>query len=161
MCNGSAMHLRQTDMHKILPPKKRMPIGIMNSIESTEVTFLTIEFLLFAESYHRFVSNRPDGERIFLMTDNPDGQRSFLENYPPDRVVVYEVIKPPSNATSASELPEEFRFTSLEHIVNDIIIAAHAHTFKGSPFSSASDLVNMYKRSHKLICCESTAAVCL
>lgn len=139
MCNGSAMHLRQTDLHKILPPKKRMSM----------------------QSFHWFVSSRPETESIFLMTDNPEAQRNFLETYPKDKVVVVEVIPTPVNTTSATELPEEFRFTSFEHMVLDVIIAAHAHTFKGSPFSSASDLVTMYKRSHKLICCEDSASVCL
>jgi hypothetical protein len=133
-------------MYNILPPKKRMAI----------------------ETYHRFISNRPEGERIFLMTDNPDGQREFVESYGKNnRVVVYDIIRhppPPVNTTNgnASALSEEFRFTTLKHTVIDIIIAAHAPTFKGSPFSSASELVNMYRRSHPLICCsDKPGEVCM
>lgn len=57
ICNTSAMHLRQTDMHSILPPKKRASI----------------------ESFDRFISNRNDDEKLFLMTDNPDAQKRFLD----------------------------------------------------------------------------------
>ena len=57
VCNTSAMHLRQTDMHLILPLKKRAT----------------------AEGFERFVYNRPDDEKVFLMTDNPDAQKRFLE----------------------------------------------------------------------------------
>jgi len=46
-------------------------------------------------------------------------------------------------------LAEDHRFTTLEHTLIDVIIAAHAQTFKPSSFSSLSDLVRMFEHIGK------------
>jgi hypothetical protein len=141
--NCSAMHLRQTDMHLVLNPRQRASL----------------------ESYGRFLNTRPDDEKVFLMTDNPVGQKHHIDKYG-SRVLVYSrIIDPNANNTATLSgnnikngtikrglnahdnitLPSSYRFTSLEHTLIDILISANALVFKGSPFSSLSDLVNMYR----------------
>lgn len=139
--NCSAMHLRQTDMHLILKPAQRATL----------------------ESYDRFIDTRPINENIYLMTDNPAGQKRHVDKYG-DRILFYSRILPLNNTVIGGNpkinlqknllrdkndkktfLPSSYRFTSLEHTLIDILISSHALIFKGSPFSSLSDLVNIYR----------------
>lgn len=140
--NCSAMHLRQTDMHLVLNPRQRASL----------------------ESYDRFLNTRPDDEKVFLMTDNPVGQKHHIDKYGSRMLVYSKIIDPNANNIAISSannvkngtikrelntlnttLPSSYRFTSLEHTLIDILISANALVFKGSPFSSLSDLVNMYR----------------
>ena len=142
IANCSAMHLRQTDMHLHLNARQR-------------ATY---------ESYYRFVNTRPDEEKIFLMADSPTGQKKIIDKYG-DRILVYSVIENPHNKTNIPShvlgksksltsagnttntgLPSGHRFTSLKHTLFDILISANALVFKGSPYSSLSDVVNMFRR---------------
>ena len=139
--NFSSMHLRQTDMHAILKPKQRLA----------------------EESYDRFIDTRPVSEKIYLLSDNPVGQKRFLDKYG-DRIIVYKKIKMPSHLddhrhggeywnTDQIEdkmknetLPVSYRFTSLQHTLIDVIISSRSAIFKGSPFSSLTDLVVRFRR---------------
>lgn len=142
IANCSAMHLRQTDMHLHLNARQRASY----------------------ESYYKFVNTRPDNEKIFLMADSPTGQKQLIDKYG-DRILVYSVIENPNNRTyppsavlGKSEsmifagnstnvgLPTGYRFTSLKHTLFDILISANAVVFKGSPFSSLSDVVNVFRK---------------
>lgn len=148
--NCSAMHLRQTDMNLALKPRQRPSL----------------------ESYDKFLNTRPDEEKVFLMTDNPVGQKHHIDKYG-NRILVYsKIIDPNANLIAISSanntknenikrelniqntlnaqntnttLPSSHRFTSLEHTLIDILISANALVFKGSPYSSLSDLVVMYR----------------
>ena len=139
--NFSSMHLRQTDMHAILKPKQRLA----------------------EESYDRFIDTRPVSEKIYLLSDNPVGQKRFLDKYG-DRIIVYKKIEMPSHLddhrhvgeywntdqiedkTRNETLPVSYRFTSLQHTLIDVIISSRSAIFKGSPFSSLTDLVVRFRR---------------
>lgn len=54
-----------------------------------------------------------------------------------------------SASVSAPVLEEDHRFTTLEHTLIDVIIAAHAREFKPSGFSSLSDLVKTFENIGK------------
>jgi hypothetical protein len=135
ICNSSAMHMRTTDLDKIMSERKRTNF----------------------QSYFKFVESRPAEERVFLLTDDPKTQRIFLKKYGPGKIIVYSEIaeakdQPPlfvlagSNHSSAPPvLEEDHRFTTLEHTLIDVIIAAHAKVFKPSGFSSLSDLVRTFE----------------
>ena len=122
-------------MYKILPAKRRASL----------------------ESFDRFISTRPDEEPIFLMTDNPVGQKRFIEKYGPNKILVYTemidkignisishdndgIVNSNNSNTGGSNgnitIPEDFRYSTLEHLLIDILIASHAHHFKGIHFSS-------------------------
>ena len=120
------MHLRQTDMYKILPAKRRATI----------------------ESFDRFISTRPDEEPIYFMTDNPASQRRFIEKYGRNKIMVYTemldrvgdvnvshdqdgVVVSNHSSSGNITIPEDFRYSTLEHLLIDVIIASHAHQFKG------------------------------
>ena len=46
-------------------------------------------------------------------------------------------------------LADDHRFTSIEHTLIDVLIAAHSKTFKPGIYSSLSDLVHMFARIGK------------
>ena len=141
MCNASAMHVRITDL-AIHLQRKRKHISL--------------------ESYFNYVESREIDEPVYLLTDNPETQKLFLDKYGDKKILVYERIidsksQVPvlfihsSNSHSRMKgtmknisLPEDHRFTSLEHTVIDVLIAAHSKHFKSSGFSSLSELVKMF-----------------
>ena len=51
--------------------------------------------------------------------------------------------------SSAPRLREDHRYSSLEHTLIDVLIAAHSKKFKPSTFSSISDLVNIFGKIGK------------
>lgn len=138
ICNASAMHLRLTDLDKIMGERKRLNI----------------------HSYFQFVESRPKEEPVYVLTDNPETQALLLSKYGPEKILFYEKIAPLekqqklyiSSTNSSADilrdatdtLPSEHRFTNLEHTLIDVLIAAHAKEFKGSGYSSLTELVNMF-----------------
>lgn len=154
ICNSSAMHLRTTDLDQVLGERKRLNL----------------------KAFVRFVESRPHGEKVFILTDHPDVQSFFLEKFGAERVIFYALIhihpvsaniavdrailatlssSPPlslqqnGSTLAAPGLPPEHRYTSLEHTLIDVLIAAHAKVFKPSPFSSLSELVKMFEHIGK------------
>jgi len=69
MCNISAVHLRTTDLDKIMPPRKR-------------TNFRNI---------YKFMESRPEGEKVFLLTDDPKTQQHMMDKYG-EKIVVYRKI---------------------------------------------------------------------
>jgi len=142
ICRSSAMHIRTTDMQKSLESKHRRTTNM--------------------EAYFHFVESRPVDEPVYLLTDSPQTQATFLNRYGPQKILVYAVIpnattssvSPPPTPTESSSvvtsssssvlLPTDFRYTTLEHTLVDILIAGHSREFKGSPFSSLTELVKMF-----------------
>jgi hypothetical protein len=143
VCNNcSAMHIRSTDMDKILGAKKRSNLQ---------------HFFKFVES--RISQN--ENEKIFLLTDDPETQQVFLNKYG-DKILVYQLMeskkKQPQlfiknnedvkkfiNITTFDTTLTTHRFSTLEHTLIDVLVAAHAKVFKPSAFSSLSDLVFMFE----------------
>lgn len=140
VCNCSAMHIRQTDMDSGLGERRRTNL----------------------QAYFRFVEGRPPEEPVYLLCDSPQTQRLFLDRYGRGKILVYRDIDLPDqqrplvvlgsgkrmNSSASVEdrrLPIDHRFTSLEHTLIDVLVAAHAHTFRPSPFSSLSELVRMFE----------------
>ena len=137
VCQSSAMHIRTTDMQKSLESKHRRTTNM--------------------EAYFHFVESRPPQEPVYLLTDSPQTQATFLSRYGPQKILVYAVIPnitapaPPTISTTestsvvaSSALPTDYRYTTLEHTLVDILIAGHSREFKGSPFSSLTELVKMF-----------------
>jgi hypothetical protein len=81
--------------------------------------------------FHNFVKKNKD-KKIFLATDCHKVQNIFLRY---NNVYVYKKIVPTKN----------LRQTSLEDALIDILIAARAHIFKGSGYSSYSRLIEIFK----------------
>lgn len=148
VCNMTAMHIRKTDMDLELNPRRRSSY----------------------DHYYRWVDSRPDGEPVYLMTDNPGTQRHFLDKYGTQKIRVYANISSPdaaANDTSTADgavpvkkLAVDHRFTTLEHAAVDVLIAAHARDFRPAPFSSVSDLVRMMNFLHRWKWCGCTFRGC-
>lgn len=154
-----SMHIRKTDMDLDLArtPKK----------------------LVSYDLFYKWVERQKELEPIFLMTDNRDTQQHFQEKYnapryPIEKILVYhnisdEVVQEEVSGewtpnmilkgrikdessmkkSSAKTVAVDHRFTSLEHAVLDVFIAAHAWDFRPAPFSSVSDLVKMMNYLHR------------
>jgi hypothetical protein len=137
------MHIRKTDLDLDLlrQPKRRSTY----------------------ELFYRWVEKQALNESVFLMTDNRPTQRHFQmrynsHNYCLDKIKVFRNISDdPTAANSVSgnnSLAVDHRFTSLEHAVVDIFIAAHARDFRPCPYSSVSDLVKMLNFLHRWQWCD-------
>jgi hypothetical protein len=150
VCNSSAMHIRETDL------------AVHISKQSNGRKKLS------RDGFIQFVESRPPEESIFLLTDNPDTQTFFINKYGNKKILTYESMTAPinklplyitnitsitdfnTNTTSSSiNKAEDHRYTTLENTVIDVIIAAHAKTFKGTPFSSLTELVHMFSNIGK------------
>eukprot|EP01031_Cornospumella_fuschlensis_P039319 gene39319-47858_t len=124
VCNASAAHIRMTDMDNILQRKRRFN---MNSLRY-------------------WLDRLPTERRVFVMADNPNAQAELLRAYGPEKVFIYAPV--PNITVNLSTLSSEFRYTSLEHTVMDIYIAAHATQFRPAGFSSISEFVRTLNGLH-------------
>ena len=133
ICNASAMHIRRSDMWIVLKSYQRTSY----------------------DRYFEWVANRPPHEPVYLMTDNPKTQQLFLHKYGAHKLLVYQNMTDFDglNADGTLGNATERRFSTLEHTMVDVLIAAHAKDFKNSPFSSMSDLVKWFKSLHRLEWC--------
>lgn len=142
VCNASAMHIRSTDM----------ALSIERKSGGRKRQSLT--------SYIHFVESRPIDEPVFLLTDNPETQRFFLDKFGPQKILMYALmnstinqlplrVSSPRDIIKNISTAEEHRFTTLEHSLLDVLIAAHAKEFKASIFSSLSELVTMFSNIGK------------
>lgn len=154
VCNITSMHIRRTDMDLALDHKKRMSYT----------------------HYYRWIAALPDTQPVFLMTDNSASQLHFQEKYGADRILVYANISSPntptvpqtaSNETGTNstntvpiKLAVDHRFTTLEHALVDILIAAHARDFRPALFSSVSELVRTMNFIHRWKWCGCTYQGC-
>lgn len=146
VCNITAMHIRKTDLEHELTAKKRSGYQL----------------------YYNWIYKQPPQDQVYILTDNPTTQQHFFEMFGGDKIIVYANISSPTgldvgsyldNITAVSSvlkknITSEFRFTSLQHAVIDIFIAAHAWDFRTTPFSSVSDLVKMMNFLHRWHWCE-------
>lgn len=124
VCNASAAHIRMTDMDGILQRKRRFNIN----------------------SLRYWLDRLPTERRVFIMADNPDAQAELLNAYGPEKIFIYAPV--PNITGNVSQLSSEFRYTSLEHTVMDIYIAAHATQFRPAGFSSISEFVRTINALH-------------
>ena len=156
ICASSAMHLRLTDMTTHLSRKKKAVninsyFDFVESRPAGEAVFL--------------LTDNPDSQRLFL---EKFGEQKILvyQRIAPaaqqKHLLATAGVSPtvkftggvssmqhmdvaPSALHPNGSLPGDHRFTSLEHALIDILIAAHSKTFKAAAFSSLSDLVHTFK----------------
>lgn len=139
--NAAAMHIRLTDLDSRLKTNRKLSL----------------------QHFFDFVENCPAGQQVFLITDNPSTQQLFLSKYGTEKILVYENIADSKGAGNVSTpvvrlhgkkdisgVPEDRRFTTIEHTLIDILIAAHAQSFKPSAYSSVSDLVKIFSGIRKV-----------
>ena len=169
ICTASAMHLRVTDLAAHMA-RKRKNVNIhsyfafVDSRPADEPVYL--------------LTDNPDSQKLFLDKYGPqkiivysiippaEKQKPItLNNF--DSVISSETRLAAEKASQAGELlsttdsdkkgkrmhknalSPDHRYTTLEHTLIDVLIAAHAKTFKAGMYSSLSDLVNMFSRIGK------------
>lgn len=142
VCNITSMHIRTTDLATHMA-RKRQHVNL--------------------QAYYDHVDSVPVNESVYLLTDNPTTQKLFLDKYGSNRILVYRNIVDQSqqhpiryrhngrhnqlmhsNSESNITLPDDHRYTSLQHTIIDILIAAHSRDFKPAMYSSLSDLVKLF-----------------
>lgn len=125
VCNISAMHIRTTDLNRLLVHSNKKPVSI--------------------EPYYHFVNSLPPDEPVFLLTDSPDTQQAFIDKYGSKKILVYSLILRASGRghhlfqhsshnvkvvhTEATNitLADDHRYTGIEHTLIDVLIAAHRY----------------------------------
>ena len=132
ICNASAMHIRRTDL------------DFHPHVAGSQNHSIDADFVAFVDS-------RPIDEHVFLMTDNPSTQLKFLRKYGSNKILVYSLI--PFAASVSSRKNSVYRFTTLHHAIVDVLVAAHAPSFRGTFFSSMSNLVEIFSNVYDKSAC--------
>ena len=172
ICNSSSMHIRLTDLSTHLSKKKKHVniqsyMDFVDSLGKDETVYLLTDNpntqKLFLDKYGRqkiLVYNEivpADKQKPVTLSNDPNkmmnGQGSVNVNDQMNTVVTStnnvhtSSIKYGINRhrKHSHNLTEDHRYTSTEHTLIDVIIAAHSKNFKPAMFSSLSDLVNTYK----------------
>lgn len=155
ICSSSAMHLRLTDMTTHLTKKKKVVninsyMDFVESRPADEAVFLLTDN---PESQRQFLEKFGQKKILTYQTIAPAAhQRNILGAHGVGPSVKFTGgttslahmdISP--SALSNGSLPGDHRFTTLEHALIDILIAAHSKSFKAAAFSSLSDLVNTFR----------------
>ena len=86
------------------------------------------------DDFIEFIQNNPSRNRVFIATDNKKTQDRFVSLYG-DRVIFH------TDLTYSTEL----RKTSLEEALIDILVCIKCRRFKGSGYSSYSDLIHILR----------------
>jgi len=163
ICNASAMHLRTTDLDKQMNARKRTHLPsyfkFVESRPAEEKVFILTDNpktqRVFLNKYGAdkvlFYSLIPDAEQQPPLFITRGSQYSHRRGRKRSRINSGSTLLGSSyggsNNSSSNNytLPEDHRFTGLEHTLIDVIIAAHAKVFKPSGFSSLSDLVARFE----------------
>jgi len=172
ICNSSSMHIRLTDLSTHLSKKKKHVniqsyMDFVDSLGQDETVYLLTDNpntqKLFLDKYGRqkiLVYNEilpVDKQKPVILSNDPNkimnGQGSVNINENINTVVTStnnihtSSIKYGINRNRKQghhNLTEDHRYTSTEHTLIDVIIAAHTKNFKPAMFSSLSDLVKMF-----------------
>lgn len=154
MCQMSAIHVRHTDLEVLMDASN------------------TSHFV--DDDYFRFISTRPIGESIFLLTDNAGTQNKFLNSHP--KVIVLERIMMMSNEETSehakkteqvssdfshrkvADCPVRFgsRCTPVSQVVTEMFIAAHSKAFFGSTLSSVTETIHILRNVYRIQHCDIT-----
>lgn len=172
VCSISAMHLRTTDLSIHLARKNKAVnidsyFAFVESRPVDEAVFLLTDNpdsqKLFLDKYG------PKKILVYSVIPTTDQQKPFIEqkdksdiNDAMDRKRATLAVRNETskglrggvltnsnstenlnNSRNAKKLTEDHRYTSLEDALIDVLIAAHAKTFKPAMYSSMSDLVKL------------------
>lgn len=163
ICNSSSMHIRATDLAKRLAAsRKHLNIGSYENFvryqQDNKAVFLMTDS---PEVQSNFI-NQFGASKVLTYHKIPGLNDQFkVSDYKKDPALYNSPEfgkKDASNISSVdsdmkhitvqaaigSVLPEDHRFTTLEHTLIDVLIAAHSREFKPALFSSLSDLVRTY-----------------
>lgn len=113
--NYISIHIRRTDLQKILENKKKRKNKIVSD-----------------EQYIEFLNKFKKEKYIYLATDNLETQKKFQKLYK-DRLIVYE------NISDKNDL----RKTNIKHSIIDLFICGCSKKFKGSYYSSFTNFINL------------------
>jgi hypothetical protein len=116
--------------------KNRIPSCIGLHIRRADHEGLAKSVRLFSadDDFINFIRNKPECEGVFIATDNKETQDRFRALYG-RRAIFY------TNLVSSRQL----RQSTLEEALIDILICARCRCFKGSGYSSYSDLIEIFR----------------
>jgi len=88
------------------------------------------------EKFDSFINKYHNIPIVYLATDNENTQNYFLQKYGEKRIVFFTKIYGNSN---------KIRNTTLEEAFIDILICSRSKFFKGTTYSSFTDIINIYR----------------
>ena len=172
VCSISAMHLRTTDLSVHLARKNKAVnidsyFAFVESRPVDEPVFLLTDNpdsqKLFLDKYGPkkilvySVIPSAEQQRPFITVDNSNSSdviagpnRAVVEHNQTSKGLRGGVLADSSrskhldSSRNVKKLTEDHRYTSLEDALIDVLIAAHAKTFKPAMYSSMSDLVKLF-----------------
>lgn len=153
--NGCSVHpnFNTPSMYSQLSPSTNILNKVQNIVSSLENKYIAVhirrtdhiamaksekqfttddEFIQFLDSYPEY--------NIYLATDNRTTQNLFYEKYK-SRIKTIKFINPSQT---------QLRHTSLEDAIIDIYTCVNANIFKGSGYSSFTDLINDLRTLKKI-----------
>lgn len=161
VCNGTSVHIRKTDLLGTLSERQRFRLQT-NDVFFKFVDSFPAHLPVYvasdnAASQEEFVTRYGSKKVLFyekISTSSLDHQRrhqqlvsTFTGNSTTTTVTSAAIKEVKNNSMNNSlsladmTMPESYRYTTLEHTVIDMFIAAHASHYKGTPYSSMSELI--------------------
>lgn len=145
--NGCFVHPNYNfpEMYKSLLPKPELIAKINNNIEILENNYIAVhirrtDHVSMAKSVNQFTTDNDfiqfldsyPNYNIYIATDNRESQDFLYQKYK-NRVKTIKLISP---------IQYQLRLTTLEDAIIDIYTCVNAKYFKGSGYSSFTDLIN-------------------
>ncbi len=143
-----------TSDYNLLKPQPNIQTVIDQHIETLNKTFIAVHIrrtdlinhakkcnvpITTDDEFIKFINEQPKEQRIYLATDNHETQRKFAELYK-ERIYMNILINPNTKGQ---------RKTFLQDAVIDIFVCAKAKSFKGTNFSSFTDLIKDIRKIYE------------
>ena len=91
------------------------------------------------------------------VTTSPSGIKSIQDS---SIIVLNQTLDEYASPLSNSVLPIDYRYTTIEHALMDVLIASHAKNFHPAGYSSMSDFTKIMRIMHRWDYCDCQHRAC-
>jgi len=91
------------------------------------------------------------------ITTSPSGIKSIQDS---SIIVLNQTLDEYASPLSNSVLPIDYRYTTIEHALMDVLIASHAKNFHPAGYSSMSDFTKIMRIMHRWDYCDCQHRAC-
>jgi hypothetical protein len=91
------------------------------------------------------------------ITTSPSGIKSIQDS---SIIVLNQTLDEYASPLSNSVLPIDYRYTTIEHALMDVLIASHAKNFFPAGYSSMSDFTKIMRIMHRWDYCDCQHRAC-
>ena len=92
------------------------------------------------------------------ITTSPSGIKSIPQDS--SIIVLNQTLDEYASPLSNSVLPIDYRYTTIEHALMDVLIASHAKNFHPAGYSSMSDFTKIMRIMHRWDYCDCEHRAC-